>query len=342
MQAESQVRRTMSKRLTAKYTVDDFVHQNWQTKRVIEQAKRFALTDSTVLISGGTGTGKEILAHAIHNLSRRRRGPFVSINCAALPEQLLESELFGYEEGAFTGSKRGGKPGLFELAHNGSIFLDEIGGTPLSLQTRLLRVLQEREVMRIGGDRLIPVNLRVISAANQDLSREVAQGRFREDLFFRLNVLKLAIPPLKERTDDLPMLLRALIKRAARRHRMPPVDIPGPCLDQLCCLPWPGNVRQLSNFAERLIVLCGGEFQQAVFDELCTELVEYSLCQKPEPKQPGGQPLPQYLAAKQRGEEARMIQRALEETAFNKARAAKRLGISRTTLWRKMKSLGMI
>lgn len=157
----------------------------------------FAETDSTILIMGETGTGKEVLSQSIHNLSERKKSPFVSVNCAALPEQLLESELFGYEEGAFTGSKKGGKPGWFEIAHTVTIFLDEIDTTPKNVQIRLLRILQEREVVRVGGDRKIPIDVRVIAAASKDLAVAVQQDRFREDLFFRLNVLRIRIPPLR-------------------------------------------------------------------------------------------------------------------------------------------------
>jgi len=176
-------------------------------KKMIERVKQFALTSSTITIVGETGTGKEILAQSIHNLSQRAKQAFVSINCAALSEQLLESELFGYEEGAFTGSRKGGKPGLFETAHKGTIFLDEIGATSHNVQRHLLRVLQEREVMRIGADRIIPVNVRVIAASNQELVEEVNKGNFREDLFFRLNVLNINIPPSiqMEKTNKKPI-----------------------------------------------------------------------------------------------------------------------------------------
>jgi transcriptional regulator with PAS, ATPase and Fis domain len=291
-----------------------------------------------VLIIGATGTGKEIIAHSIHNLSRRARGPFVSINCGAISGDLLESELFGYEEGAFTGSRRGGKAGLFELAHNGTIFLDEIGDAPKRVQTRLLRVIQEKEIMRIGGDCLIPVNVRIIAATNKDLNNEVASGRFREDLFFRLNILHLFIPPLRDRIEDLPLLISRLICRKARKNQLLPVTVPQRCLDQLARLDWPGNVRQLSNFLDRLIILCEGTFSDKIFNELFTELVEYSLAQPDAAaKPPAG--LKNMMKEKSRGEEARIILTAFEACGFNKDLTAKHLGISRTTLWRKLKAL---
>jgi transcriptional regulator with PAS, ATPase and Fis domain len=298
------------------------------------------MADSTVLITGETGTGKEILAHSIHTLGPRRKGPFISINCAAIPDQLLESELFGYEEGAFTGSRRGGKPGLFELAHNGAIFLDEIGATPMSLQSRLLRVLQEHEVMRIGGDRLIPVNVRVIAATNQNLCLEVQKGRFREDLYFRLDVLTIHVPPLRERMDDLPVLVQALIHRCARNSRMQSLALPKCYLDKLMELRWPGNVRQLQNFVEKLVILCEDGFKADVFEQLYTDLLGYSLVRDREANLERTS-VNDFLRHKARDDEARSIRKALEESGFCKTTAAKKLGVSRTTLWRKMREMGL-
>ncbi len=335
--AENELRRSLTRRLVAKYNIGDFFGRTPTSMQLIDKAKKFALHDTTVLITGDTGTGKEILAQSIHNLSRRRGGPFVSINCGAIPETLLESELFGYEGGAFTGSLQGGKAGLFELAHHGTIFLDEVGNAPQSVQSRLLRVLQEREVMRIGGNRLIPVDVRIISSTNKNLAQEVVKGAFREDLFYRLNILNLQIPPLQDRIEDLPLLAVKMIDRKARENRLAPVKLPKAGLDQLSRLHWPGNVRQLANFIERLLILSEGKFTQKIFNELLDEMEQFSTAegkQGSEVSKRGS-----VLKDKARDSEADLILAILEEEDFNKKRTAQRLGISRTTLWRKLKSL---
>lgn len=200
----------------AAYSFKDICGGSSSIDQCIRYAKRYAHTDLTVLLLGETGSGKEMFAQSMHNASSRRNGPFVAVNCAALPEGILESELFGYDEGAFTGARRSGKMGLFELSHNGTIFLDEIGEMPMSLQSRLLRVLQERRVMRLGGDRVFPVNIRIFAATNQNLIELVQKHKFREDLFYRLNVLTLKIPPLRERPRDIPPSGRAVSKRRRR------------------------------------------------------------------------------------------------------------------------------
>ncbi len=324
VRAENEVRRCLVKRLAPKYTIEDFIHHHPRMREVVEKARKFARSDSTVLITGETGTGKEILAQGIHTLGPRRNGPFISINCAALPDQLLESELFGHEEGAFTGSRRGGKVGLFELAHNGTIFLDEIGATTPNLQNRLLRVLQEREVMRVGGDRLIPVNVRIIAATNQNLGLEVQKGNFREDLYFRLAVLTIYIPPLRERLEDLPVLVEHLITRCICQGQKSLLTIPAKYIERLMAYHWPGNVRQLQNFLEKLVILCEGNFQANIFEELYAELLTFSSNAKGD-----------------RGhtEEIEYIKKVLEESQFSKKLAAQRLGMSRTTLWRKMREM---
>lgn len=197
----------------AKYTFDDILFQSSEIKRTIETAQRYSEVDSNILIIGETGTGKEIFAQSIHNHSNRKNNPFVAINCAALPENLLESELFGYAEGAFTGAMKGGKQGFFELAHRGTIFLDEIGEISPKMQSRSLRVLQEREIMRIGDDKVIPVDVRILSATNKDLMQMVKSNDFREDLYYRLSVLDLVLPPLRERREDIPLLVNAFIQK---------------------------------------------------------------------------------------------------------------------------------
>lgn len=337
---EKKIRKLSAKGLVTRYSIKDFVHRSQRMKDMIQKVKQFSKSFSTILIMGETGTGKEIIAQSIHNLSPRRLGPFVSINCGALPDQLLESELFGYEEGAFTGSRRGGKPGHFELAHQGTIFLDEIASTSSNVQTRLLRVLQEKEVMRIGGNEFLPVDVRVVAATNTELAEEVEKGRLREDLFFRLDVLKITVAPLRERMEDLPLLVRELLKRISAKYRIAPVKIPVACMHTLMEYRWPGNIRQLENFLERLTLLCGNGFDQAVFDELFHEVKRYV-------GQSGKNPEPLPAATIKLGdiydhnEEILSIERALRKAKYNKIRAARALGISRTTLWRKIKQLNI-
>lgn len=229
----------------AKYSFEDILGESEVIKKSKDIAKRMAKSDSSILIIGESGTGKELFAQAIHNESKRKKYQFVAVNCGALPESLLESELFGYEEGAFTGAKKGGKPGLFELAHNGTLFLDEIGEMPLSLQMRLLRVLQEREVMRIGGDRLIKVNVRIIAATNRNLKEMVRKGEFREDLYYRVNVLPLKIPSLRVHKEDIFLIINEIKKRYNSDFNLTPR-----AMEALLSHSWRGNIRELKNYIE--------------------------------------------------------------------------------------------
>lgn len=242
--------RIIGKGHKAKYNFSNIVGSSEEITKCKEMAMRMADSNSTVLITGDSGTGKELFAQAIHNNSVRRSYQFVVINCGALPENLLESELFGYEEGSFTGARKGGKPGLFELAHNGTLFLDEIGEMPLSLQSRLLRAIQERQVMRLGGDRLIDIDVRLIAATNRNLSEMVRKGEFREDLFYRLNVLKLRIPSLNSRKEDIPLIVESL-KTAFNGN----FTLNDSALDALMKHDWRGNVRELKNYVEYLVNL---------------------------------------------------------------------------------------
>jgi PAS domain S-box-containing protein len=339
IQTENEVRRTLSKGLVAKYTIDDLIHVSSKMKEVIEILGQFSTTDTTILITGETGTGKEIVAQSIHNLSKRRINPFVSINCGALPDQLLESELFGYEEGAFTGSKKGGKPGLFEIAHTGTLLLDEITSTSQNVQSNLLRVLQEREVMRIGGIKLTPVDVRIIAISNKDLNREVQEGKFREDLLFRLNVLPIRIPPLRERTEDIPLLLNAFIRQFSIQHNLQPITVPSNCIKQLMNYSWPGNVRQLLNFTERLVLMCRTTFNIAIFDKHIEDLHQYQPVSTDHQGNGKMNSIRHKLIQNHRAFETEMILDALEKCQYNKGKAARLLGISRTTLWKKMKQL---
>lgn len=245
------------KGLTAKFHLHQIIGESSALRKAKDLARTYAATDSTVMITGDSGTGKELFAQSIHNLSSRCNAPFVAMNCAALPENLLESELFGYEEGAFSGAKKGGKIGLVELAHRGTLFLDEIGEMPLSLQTRILRMIQEKEVMRLGGDRIIPVNVRILVATNQDLPHLVTTRKFREDLYYRLNVLPLHLPSLRERREDISRLVEHFIQEFATKRSIIK-SISGEAIEVLKEYPWFGNVRELANVVERLVLLSPG------------------------------------------------------------------------------------
>ncbi len=360
IRSENKIRRTLSKGHVARYVVDDILHQSDVMRDMISDAIQCAKTDSNLLVTGETGTGKEVLVQSIHNLSGRRKMPFVSINCAALPDQLLESELFGHEEGAFTGSRKGGKAGLFELAHKGTILLDEIGETSENVQIRLLRVLQEREIMRLGDDRLISIDVRMIAASNRDLAGEVRNGNFRSDLYFRLNILHIHIPPLRERLEDIPILLKESIRLFSGKNGLPPFDIPVPYLEQLKKYPWPGNVRQLQNFTERLVLFSHSEFNHSVFDKIFNDLIDQPIENAPSPTQ--GQPaisipegpipaeeipeseennLKKRAAQLKLENEKKILLMALESVKYSKTKAAKALGMSRSTFWKKMKKAGL-
>ncbi|MEN6382922.1 MAG: sigma 54-interacting transcriptional regulator, partial [Rectinema sp.] len=283
-------------------------------------------------ITGESGTGKELFAQAIHNSSARCTGPFVRINCAALPDNLLESELFGYEEGAFTGARKGGKPGKFDLAKGGTIFLDEIGDMPLTMQTKLLSVLQERVVERIGGTNPIPIDVRVIAATNRDLEKMVAEQTFREDLYYRLNVVRLDIPSLRERLEDIPILVEDLIQRLNCHLRTNIHGISPPALDLLQSYRWPGNVRELENHLERAINLCHMKQQTCLTVEHFPSLSS-SKFSKIEILDNGQTALPDLLD----GIEEQLLKKALQESDGNKAKTAKILGIHSSALYRKLK-----
>lgn len=311
---------------SAKHSFADLEGSAIVMKQLVATARRYAQTDLTVLISGESGTGKEILAQAIHNASPRSSRPFIALNCAAFPEALLESELFGYDDGAFTGARRGGKRGLFETAHTGTLLLDEIGDMPLHLQSRLLRVLQEREVMRLGGVAPIPVDVRILASTHQPLRDLIRDRRFREDLFYRLNILQLTLPPLRERGEDILPLAHRFVGRCLLRlgcqHDVG--DLLAPIADRLGAYPWRGNVRELQNIAERLAVYFS-QFEQALdvsyaalaFD--CPELFFGD--------DASAVPMDQ------------QIHDALAAANGNRQEAARCLGISRATLWRRMQKM---
>lgn len=339
LQAEERIRKELHSRgLVSKFNFSDIISNSPTMKNIIRLAGQYAQTDSTILITGESGTGKEILAHSIHLNSSRKKEPFVVINCAAVPQQLLESELFGYEEGAFTGAKKGGKYGVFELAHNGTIFLDEIGDMPVSLQSSLLRVVQGKEVMRVGGEKIIPVNVRIIAATNQDLKQAIGQGRFREDLYYRINVLNLNLPPLRERQEDIPLLLQYFTEKYGRRYKKAVYKIQERLLEKFKKYRWPGNVRELENFAERLVISGENRLDEEGFIEqflLQTSAADLSSCILENEDEA--------LVAKIKvgpldKMEDDIIREVYEMTGKNKYQTAQLLGISRTTVWKKMKS----
>ncbi|WP_078664899.1 sigma 54-interacting transcriptional regulator [Carboxydocella sporoproducens] len=332
---EQRIRKELyNKGLISRFNFDDIVYCSSIMEKTIERAKQFGRTDSTVLIIGESGTGKELFAHSMHAISDRRKGPFVAINCAALPENLLESELFGYEEGAFTGARKGGKPGLFELAHGGTIFLDEIGKISLNLQARLLRVLQEKEVRRVGGDRIIPVDVRVISAANEDLNRAVQNGEFRSDLYFRLNVLNLKIPPLRERKEDIPVLINHFLNKFNRKFDKKVTSIPSYLKELMLSYSWPGNVRELENIIERYVIL--EQNNQASKELECYFKETFQQPDRSEVNCWQGDTITVREGTLEEME-LEIIRKLDAKMNGNRTLLAQKLGISRTTLWKKLK-----
>lgn len=335
--AERQIRsETRQRAFTATYRLSDITGTSKKILDLIDLAKRYARSDATVLITGESGTGKELFAQGIHNESHRAGRPFVAINCAGFPEALLESELFGYEEGAFTGSRKGGKPGLFEIAHTGTVFLDEIGEMPLALQTRLLRVLQAREVVRLGGTQPTPIDVRVIAATHRDLFKRITEDEFRQDLFYRLNILRLKLPPLRERAEDLPLLAESILRRigAGKPMRAPIKTIIDSLSAYLARCQWPGNVRELENVMERAAVVfsdaaefdgtpSGPDLMRAMFDDdevLVTGLSDTSAVQ-----------------VLNHSKQKLQLLQIIDQCDGNLTEAAKKLGINRSTLWRRLK-----
>jgi two-component system, NtrC family, response regulator HydG len=303
-------------------------------RRVFEAIALVAPTEATVLILGGSGTGKELVAQAIHANSPRRADPFITVNCASLPETLLESELFGHERGAFTGATER-RIGRFELAHGGTMFLDEIGELTSASQTKLLRVLQSQEFERVGGSQTLKVDVRVIAATNKDLEAAVQAGQFREDLWYRLNVFPLTIPPLSERRDDIPLLVEHFLKSYAERHRRRLRGLTPRALDLFMRYDWPGNVRELEHAIERAVILARGE--HITPEELPPTL--RALGGDPEGTTPQEPPLPVGLSLKEM--ERELIRKTLEYTGGNRTKAAEVLGISRATLHNKLREYGL-
>ncbi|MBM7556827.1 sigma-54 interaction domain-containing protein [Halanaerobacter jeridensis] len=321
----------------AKYSFDNILTQNKKMKYLKKLAKEAAESKSTVLIQGESGTGKELFAHAIHKASYRKYGAFIRVNCAAIPENLLESELFGYEEGSFTGAVEGGKPGKFELAQEGTIFLDEIGTMPKNMQVKLLRVLQEREVQRIGSNQVIDLDVRVIAATNENLEKQVREGEFRKDLYYRLNVINLAIPPLRERRGDIPMLARSIIADLAHELNLEPKKLDPQTIELLKNYDWPGNVRELHNFMERCLNLADGKV--ILPRHLPAVVTQETLETSDDGSELGIEEHDLNEIVVQ--SEMKAIKNALNKTEGNKTEAAKLLGIHRTSLYQKISRYGI-
>jgi DNA-binding NtrC family response regulator len=298
-----------------------------------------------VLITGESGTGKELVARALHENSARRDKPFIKVNCAAIPRDLMESELFGYERGAFTGAV-GSKPGRFELANGGTLFLDEVGSIPIEMQVKLLRALQESEFERVGGVKTIRVDVRLVAATNSDLKKEIAAGAFREDLYYRLNVVPIRLPALRERREDIPLLVQHFVKKFDARLNKHVSFVDPTALDVLSSHPWPGNIRELENVIERAVLFCDGSTLRA--SDLPAELGNTPLpplatpsARSPLPAPPASDGLKEQVKAAMNRLERELIVKALEQTGGNVTHAARLLKISRKGLQLKMKELGL-
>jgi len=320
----------------AKYSINGIIGESLGIEKLREEILVAANSNSTVLIQGETGTGKELVAHSIHSSSQRNSADFVKVNCAAIPQELMESELFGYEEGAFTGAKKNGKKGKFEIAHGGTIFLDEINQMPLSMQPKLLRFLQEREISKVGGEHSIGVDVRVIVASNENLYDLVRKGKFREDLFYRLNVLSIKIPALRERKEDIPKIVMGLI---ARINIYLGTDIESASKDVVTMLQnyeWPGNVRELQNIIERAMNICK---EKQLEIENFREFISGNSHEDEESLELNNE-TESWADAKTRLEK-RIIINALRKSSGNKTEAAKELQITRSFLYKKIKKLGI-
>ena len=331
LKAENQL---LKKQLSADIGINSIIGKSRAMKELMEMLAMVAPSEATVLITGESGTGKELIARSLHYNSSRKDYPLVTVNCAAITETLLESELFGHEKGAFTGAEKR-REGRFMQANQGTIFLDEIGETSAAMQAKLLRVLQEKEIERVGGEKVIQVDVRIVAATNLDLEVEVAEGRFREDLFYRLNVMPLNVPPLRDRQDDIPLLAQHFLKKYASKNRKSVKGIAPMAMDMLIKYNWPGNVRELENAIERAIILLTGDHVSE--NQLPLNIVK---------KYPGGDALAASTTPAADGMrslediEKEAILATLDATDGNKSETARRLGITRKTLHNKLKSYG--
>ena len=315
----------LRKQLTARYTCQDIVAKSHRMTEMLDTLPEIALSGSTVLVTGESGTGKELIARAIHSLSTRQHGPFVAVNCGALPETLLESELFGHRAGSFTGASRD-RPGRFRQAERGTLFLDELGDVSTALQVRLLRVLEEQEDEPVGASAPVRSDVRIVSATNRELEALVEAGTFRQDLYYRVNVVRVRVPPLRERKEDIPLLVDHFITKLNRLRNRSVEGVSGEVLARYMAHDWPGNVRELSNAVEHGFILCHGR------------LLEVSGLPEQLAAAPGETP---GQGTTLREIEARAIRHALRRNRWRRMATARELGIDKTTLWRKMKRLGI-
>jgi transcriptional regulator with PAS, ATPase and Fis domain len=329
----------IDKELKSKYYFHDLIGRSQPFLAAKKLAERISASDSSVLLIGESGTGKELFAHAIHNHSLRSSLPFVAINCASIPEHLLESELFGYEDGAFTGAKKGGKKGQFELAHNGTLFLDEIGDMPLSMQSKLLRVLQEKEVQRVGGQKSIPVDVRIVAATHRDLEKMVEEGKFRRDLYYRLNVIKIEIPPLNKRKEDIKLISVSLLKKLERKFFRTGIEISKEVEQRLMEHSWPGNIRELENVLERAINVLDGQTIEVFHLPLYLRELEWQSTTQMISPVCNAKTAEKILPLKERMAqvEKEAILNALTMTNGNKQEAARLLEIGKTRFYEKCK-----
>ncbi|MBT9172747.1 MAG: Arginine utilization regulatory protein RocR [Syntrophomonadaceae bacterium] len=326
------------RRLEAKYTFDDIVGMSEEIRYAVAHAKKAAEIPATVLLRGESGTGKELFAHAIHHTSQRRRSRFVRVSCAAIPESLLESELFGYVEGAFTGAKPGGRRGYFEEANKGTLFLDEIGEINLAVQAKLLRVLQEKEIVRVGDSKPVSVDVRIIAATNANLEERVKKGQFREDLYYRLNVVPIYIPPLRHRKTDIPHLVSYLLRKLNQEYGRSVADISPAALNRLLDYSWPGNVRELENLLGRAIINLGYG-QTAIESEHLPPLVkylDYRFSGRPDKRAEHFHRSGETLEELRSKWEKELVTDALAQVGGNRAKAAALLGISIRSLYQKL------
>ena len=321
--------RVLRDNLSSSFDTKNVIGKSPAMRQLLSMVSAIAPSEATVLITGESGTGKEVAARLIHANSNRRKGPYVAVNCAALSETLLESELFGHEKGAFTGAEKR-REGRFLAADKGTIFLDEVGEIPLAMQVKLLRVIQERELQRVGGDQTIKVDVRILAATNRDLKQEVEEGRFRQDLYYRLNVVALQLPPLRERKEDIPLLAMHFLKMFAEKNSKAVKGFTPAAMDRLLKYSWPGNVRELENAVERAVVLLIGEYVSE--RELPPSLTDEGDNGKPPKRDFGNMTLEEI--------ERMAVLDTLEQVGGNKSEAARRLGINRKTLLAKLEGNG--
>ncbi|MEG0919379.1 MAG: sigma 54-interacting transcriptional regulator [Anaerovoracaceae bacterium] len=330
----------MNNNFGAKYTIDDIIGNSSAIVKLKQDIYNASMTNSSVMIDGETGTGKELVAHAIHDLSLRHIFPFVKVNCSAIPDNLMESEFFGYEEGSFTGGIKGGKAGKFEKAHLGTMFLDEINQLDIKMQPKILRVLQEKEIERIGGAESYPIDVRIISATNRNISKMIEDGDFRNDLFYRLNVLHIRIPPLRERREDIPILAEYFVEELNKEMGMGIEGISDDALEKLIMYNWPGNVRELKNIIER--AMNGAKSNMLEIEDMDLYKYEYKPIEEEKPNSKSVLRTHKQSSRIKGCDEKQYIEELLHKLGYNKTRVAEEMNISRTMLYKKMHKYNMI